>query len=240
MFDEICKLVVPVAEAMAVQVKIEDQHIKKHIIKEVEVASATNLKIEIFEIKEIAMPIEDSYIDVIIRGCKCSASSTVKVAGINLDKVVVKLSIDILAKVKFDNVKGVLKSNVYDVKPTVTEFDIEIGHGAGGNMLERVTELFEGVIKSTIASSIAQPIDDALTQGLDSVLGRPLNQDGGVSGVNYRFLIDFDEEPTIVKGVGLKLILAVDALVGQQAIDEKRKEDEKASAAAGKENAAPK
>ncbi|KAI8806375.1 hypothetical protein BJ742DRAFT_816662 [Cladochytrium replicatum] len=215
MFDEISKLVPPIAAAMALETKVEDQHIKQKmlLVGEQEVATVTDLKIEKFSMDKMAMPLRDGYLDVSIHGITVNVSCNAKAVGVSLGKVIVDLKMDLTAIVKlFDGKNGVLKVEVEQVTPAVTFFDTQIGTGFGGDILESVTDLFNSTVKKTIADTIIKPVDDALTQGLDSVLGRPLSIEGQVSAVGYRFDVAFLGNP-IIKPEGCTMNLAVDTTI---------------------------
>ncbi|KAI8812191.1 hypothetical protein BJ742DRAFT_768745 [Cladochytrium replicatum] len=215
LFDEISKLVPPIAAAMALETKIEDQHIKQKIllVGEKEIVTVTELKIEKFTMENMKMPLQDGHLSVAIHGIKVQVSCNVKALGAKLGKVTVDLAMDLTAVVKLlAGEHGVLKVDVDQVTPAVTFFDTQIGTGFGGDILESVTDAFNNTIKKTIAASVVKPVDDALTQGLDSVLGRPLNIEGQVSTVGYRFDVAFLGQP-VIKPAGVTINLGVDTTV---------------------------
>ncbi|KAJ1537328.1 hypothetical protein HK096_006048 [Nowakowskiella sp. JEL0078] len=216
LFDEISSLVIPVAKAMALETAIADQHIKQKLplLGEQEVATATNLKIEEFSISKMSLPLQNGVIGVVIRNVDVKVSTDVKALGVSLGKVVVTLSMDIDAIVKLKSTSaGVLSVSVEDVTGTPSKFDVKIGSGVGGDVLEGIADLFQAAIKGAISAAVAKPVDDALTQGLEGVLGKPLDVLGQVSSVGYQFLVGFVKDPVITAKDGVTLVLGVDTII---------------------------
>ncbi|KAJ1552207.1 hypothetical protein HK405_012230 [Cladochytrium tenue] len=217
LFDEIAKLIGPIAKAEALALKLDDQHMKKKLplVGEKEVATATKLSIEKFQIAKVAMPLNDGYLDVQLSDIEAEVGSDVKAIGVSLGRVVVTAQVDISAKVTLSQAEGMISSAISDVKVNIDKFDVKIGTGFGGDILEHVIDLFERVVRGVIESSLAAPIQSSLKSGLDSVLGRNLDTSGGLQNVAYLFRVDHRDHPVITRRSGVELDIAIDAFVNE-------------------------
>ncbi|KAI9207823.1 uncharacterized protein BJ171DRAFT_491612 [Polychytrium aggregatum] len=216
-FNEISNLIGPIAQRLALDTKIGDQHISKDLmlLGKKELASANNIKIETFNIKLVEMPIQDGFILVKIREVDVDVSLDLEAVGASLGKVWIDIDLNIDAKVRFSETDGKLKTDVFDVAINIANFDAKIGSGFTGKILSTAIDFVENVVKSQISSALTQPIDEALTSGLDSVLGRDLDVAGNVSTVFYRLNVDFNGNPVITAAKGVEIFVAIDSVVSK-------------------------
>ncbi|KAI8621814.1 hypothetical protein BC830DRAFT_1092352 [Chytriomyces sp. MP71] len=212
-FAEVAKLISPIAESYVKEMKIEDQHVKKTLplLGEKEVAKATNIKIEKFEIKDVVMPLNDGFVGVNIDDVEFKVSMDMTALGGHIGIVKIEAMIDILAKVKFGLIGKKIKTDVFDCKVALRNFDTHIGTGITGDILAHVTDLLEFVLKSEIESSLQSTVESSLDQSLDSILARNWDITGNVSKVFYNMNVAFLETPTITKAEGMKMVIGIDA-----------------------------
>lgn len=214
LFDEVCKLIPPIAVANAMTTPIEDQIVTRKVtlLGNVEVATAKKIRIVKAEVANCKMPLKDGYIAVEVIGIHIVAEAHVKALKASLGTVIVTMTMDLTSKVYLrKGANGLLKTDIEDVVLNVKDFDTEIPVTIIGDALEAVTDFFESTIKGAISGGVKQPIDDALTTSLNSVLGRNLDFAGEVSGVKYLFKLEFSD-PT-VKPEGATVVLSIDSMV---------------------------
>ncbi|KAI9349229.1 hypothetical protein BDR26DRAFT_853264 [Obelidium mucronatum] len=193
--------------------KIEDQHIKKTIplIGETEVAAATAVTIDKFNIKDVIMEIDEGYIAIAIDNVDFEVSMDMVALGGSLGRVIVKADVDIGAKLKF-GLNGIhCTTDVYDIKAVLKNFDVKIGSGYTGDIISSAMDLVEYALKGTIESTLESTITSSLEQGLDSVLVRNWDVIGNVSSVFYKLAVEFVAVPVITKARGVEYQIGVDA-----------------------------
>ncbi|KAI9365431.1 hypothetical protein DFJ73DRAFT_792353 [Zopfochytrium polystomum] len=214
-FDEIAKLIGPIAKSEALALRMEDQHVKKKIplLGEAEVATATQLRITKFDIAAITLKIDDGHLNVDVSDVALQAETELRAMGISFGKVVVTAQLDVAARTIFLQQEGRLKTAVYDVKPHIDSFDTQVGTGFAGDVLEVAIDLLERVVKGALESALARPIQTALQDGLDSVLGGNLDVKGGLLNVAYFLRMDIRDSPFITRNGGVQFDIAIDAFV---------------------------
>ncbi|KAJ3239545.1 hypothetical protein HDU81_005772 [Chytriomyces hyalinus] len=212
-FAEVAKLIAPIAEAYVLDMKIEDQHIKKALplLGETEVASATGIKIEKFGIKGVVMPINEGFVNVNIDDAEFKVTMDCTALGGHLGITTVSAILDVDAKVRFVLEQNKMKTDVYECAVALRDFDTQIGTGITGDILSYVTEMIESVLKSSIEASLQSTVTSSLEQALDSILSRPWDIAGNVSKVFYILDVQFLEPPTVTKADGLKIVVGIDA-----------------------------
>ncbi|KAJ3246481.1 hypothetical protein HDU78_006902 [Chytriomyces hyalinus] len=212
-FAEVAKLIAPIAEAYVLDMKIEDQHIKKALplLGETEVASATAIKIEKFAIKGVVMPINEGFVNVNIDDAEFKVSMDVTALGGHLGITTVSAILDVDAKVRFVLEQNKMKTDVYECAVALRDFDTQIGTGITGDILSYVTEMIESVLKSSIEASLQSTVTSSLEQALDSILSRQWDIAGNVSKVFYNLAVHFLETPTVTKANGLMIVIGIDA-----------------------------
>ncbi|KAJ3025028.1 UNVERIFIED_CONTAM: hypothetical protein HDU68_007554 [Siphonaria sp. JEL0065] len=212
-FNEVSNLITPIAHTFAMDMKIEDQHITKALplLGETEVATATNVTIDKFDIKDVIMEIDDGYIAIRIENVDFLVSMDMKALGGDLGRVNVKADVDISAKLKF-GLNGIhCTTDVYDIKSSLTNFDVKIGSGFTGDVISYAMDLVEYALKGTIESTLESTITSSLEQGLDSVLVRNWDVMGNVSSVFYKLAVEFVAVPVITKERGVEYLIGVDS-----------------------------
>ncbi|KAJ3087523.1 hypothetical protein HK102_010891, partial [Quaeritorhiza haematococci] len=215
LFDEVAKLISPIAIANALSTPIGDQLVNQKValLGDVEVVTAKNIKITKAEIGDVKMLLQEGSLAVEIKGIHIVATSDVRALKASLGKVELTLTMDLKSRIFLKkSADGFLETDVEDVGLTVTHFDTEIPVTIVGNVLESVTDLFQGTIKGAISSAVVKPIDDALTSGLNSVLRRSLDFGGEVSGVRYLFKLNINDDPKVTTQ-GASVIVSIDTHV---------------------------
>ncbi|KAJ3025027.1 UNVERIFIED_CONTAM: hypothetical protein HDU68_007553 [Siphonaria sp. JEL0065] len=212
-FAEISHLIEPIAEATVLEMKVEDQHITKKIpfLGEKEVAAATGIKVQQFDIKAIRMTTEEGFLAISILNTDFKITLNLSVLNGKARTVTVTTFVDITAKVKFGIQDKKIKTKVSDVKVTLKEFDAHMEAQFGkGEMLNHAVDLVENTLQKLIESTLASTISSSLESGLDSVMARNWDVNGNVSRVFYNCTVEFLGDPVITKVEGARFTLGID------------------------------
>ncbi|KAJ3211527.1 hypothetical protein HDU82_005674 [Entophlyctis luteolus] len=202
MFNEVSSLIVKIADSSATSLKIEDQHIKKHIplLGEVEAASAKNIRILSFDIRNISLEIKDAYVAVAISDVDFHVEMDVATVLSKAERVDVKADVDVLGKLKFGLTGKHCTTDVYDIKTDVSNFDAE-SKGFTGEILAHFVDLLEKVLRPVIEQQLDAVVASSLSSSLNAMLNRNFDLVGAVSGVNYKFQVDILSRISGARGV---------------------------------------
>ncbi|KAJ3237748.1 hypothetical protein HDU78_003892 [Chytriomyces hyalinus] len=208
-FDEISKLIIPIAETYVLEMKVDDQKIKKKVLLlgEKDVASASNIKFLSFNIQSVAMPIQEGHIDLALTDISAKISMDFKMLGAKVGKVIIDATLNINSNVKFG---AKAKTQVFDTKVEIDNFDTDIS-GLAGPALAAATEAIANILEDMIENSLAAAIKDGLESGLDSVMMRDWDVMGNVASLFYKFHIDFLTAPLISKATGVEYSISIDS-----------------------------
>ncbi|KAJ3407628.1 hypothetical protein CcCBS67573_g01867 [Chytriomyces confervae] len=208
-FDEVTKLIIPIAETYVLEMKVDNQKIKKKVflLGEKEVASASNIKFISFDIHSVAMPIQEGHIDLALTDIAAKISMDFKTLGVKIGKVVVDATLNINSKVKFG---AKAKTQVFDTKVEIDNFDTDIS-GLAGPALAAATEAIANILEDMIENTLAATIKDGLESALDSVMMRDWDVMGNVAALFYKFHVDFLTAPRISKATGVEFSIAIDS-----------------------------
>ncbi|KAI8837648.1 hypothetical protein BJ741DRAFT_602886 [Chytriomyces cf. hyalinus JEL632] len=208
-FDEITKLIIPIAETYVLEMKVDSQKIKKKVflLGEKEVASASNIKFISFDIHSVAMPIQEGHIDLALTDISAKISMDFKTLGVKVGKVVVDATLNINSKVKFG---AKAKTQVFDTKVEIDDFDTDIS-GLAGPALAAATEAIANILEDMIENTLAATIKDGLESALDSVMMRDWDVMGNVAALFYKFHVDFLTAPLISKATGVEFSISIDS-----------------------------
>ncbi|KAJ3263747.1 hypothetical protein HDU77_010023 [Chytriomyces hyalinus] len=208
-FDEVTKLIIPIAETYVFEMKVDNQKIKKKVflLGEKEVASASNIKFISFDIHSVAMPIQEGHIDLALTDIAAKISMDFKTLGVKIGKVVVDATLNINSKVKFG---AKAKTQVFDTKVEIDNFDTDIS-GLAGPALAAATEAIANILEDMIENTLAATIKDGLESALDSVMMRDWDVMGNVAALFYKFHVDFLTAPRISKATGVEFSISIDS-----------------------------
>ncbi|KAJ3223458.1 hypothetical protein HDU81_009161 [Chytriomyces hyalinus] len=208
-FDEVTKLIVPIAETYVFEMKVENQKIKKKVflLGEKEVASASNIKFISFDIHSVAMPVQEGHIDLAMTDISAKISMDFKTLGVKVGKVVVDATLNVNSKVKFG---AKAKTQVFDTKVEIDNFDTDIS-GLAGPALAAATEAIANILEDMIENTLAATIEDGLESALDSVMMREWDVMGNVAALFYKFHVDFLTAPLISKATGVEFSISIDS-----------------------------
>ncbi|KAI9349228.1 hypothetical protein BDR26DRAFT_853263 [Obelidium mucronatum] len=219
-FAEIAHLIEPIAEATVLEMKIEDQHITKKLplLGEKEVAAATNIKVQQFDIKAIWMTTEDGFLGIAIKDVDFKIALDMTILNGKPRTVSATTFVDISAKVRFGIKDKKIKTFVSDTKVTLKDFDAHMEANFGkGEMLNYAVDLVENKLQKLIETTLTSTISSSLESGLDSVMARNWDVNGNVSRVFYNCTVEFLGDPVITKVEGAQFTLGID--VGHQVKD---------------------
>ncbi|ORY23901.1 hypothetical protein BCR33DRAFT_775121 [Rhizoclosmatium globosum] len=205
--------ITPIAQTFALDLKLEDQHIKQKVLLlgETEFASATNIKIETFAIQDVVMEIQDGFISISIDDVDFKVSTDMTAFGGSLGKVFLKGLVNIRAKLKFGLSGKHCTTDVYDITASLRDFDAEVGTGTAGEAIAQLVETVEYAFKPYIEGALRDSIASALEGGLDSMLVRNWDIIGEVSQVFYKLAVEFVAVPVITKEKGVVYEIGVDS-----------------------------
>ncbi|KAJ3058252.1 hypothetical protein HDU99_006897, partial [Rhizoclosmatium hyalinum] len=98
--SEMANLIEPITESSVLALKISDQTIKKKVLLlgEKQVASATNIKVDSFDITKLVLDPEDGYLSATIQDIKFEASLFVSVLGGKPVLTTIAADVDVKAK----------------------------------------------------------------------------------------------------------------------------------------------
>ncbi|KAJ3206114.1 hypothetical protein HDU82_004714 [Entophlyctis luteolus] len=212
MFNEVSSLIIKIADSSATSLKIGDQHIKKHIplLGEVEAATAKNIRILSFDIRNISLEIKDGYVAVAISDVDFHVEMDIATALSKSERVDVKADVDVLGKLKFGLVGRHCTTDVYDIKTQVSNFDAE-SKGFTGEILAHFVDLLEKVLRPIIEEQLDGVVASSLESSLNAMLNRNFDVVEAVSGVNYKFQVDVLTAPTISVASGVVFDIGVDS-----------------------------
>ncbi|KAJ3014589.1 UNVERIFIED_CONTAM: hypothetical protein HDU68_000218 [Siphonaria sp. JEL0065] len=203
-FGEVAKLIQPIAEATVLEMKVADQ--------KVSMAHASNIKITNFDIKDLIMDTEDGFLNVVIDDVEFKVGLDLKIALGKTRPLTVAAVVDISSKIDFyiDIQDKKVKSNVFDTKINIRNFDAELTVMFGESLVNHAIDLVENILKKSIEESLDATVTSSLQSGLDSVLARNWDIQGAVSRVAYNCGVEFLGNPVITKKDGVQFNLGID------------------------------
>ncbi|ORY43952.1 hypothetical protein BCR33DRAFT_785216 [Rhizoclosmatium globosum] len=224
--SEMANLIEPITESSVLALKISDQTIKKKVplLGEKQVAAATNIKVDSFDITKLVLDPEDGYLSAVIDDIKFEASLFVSVLGGKPVLTTIAADVDVKAKLRFGKTgdgKSV-KTDVFECDVELRNFDAKIDVSLGKHLLDHALDLIENTLRGTLQNQLNQTFETSLEQGMDSALARNWDFVGSVSRVSYVLGVEFLEDPVVSHSEGICFVLGIDA---QFTVSEKKVEE---------------
>ncbi|KAJ3085477.1 hypothetical protein HK102_014128 [Quaeritorhiza haematococci] len=200
LFNEAVKVAVPVAKAVATGVSIPDQSVSRSIplLGDREIIAAKNIRIETMDITQFDLPLDEGRLRFEVNDAAIKVTTDVSVLGAGIGKTEIFITAGIGGSIVIrNNGAGGLVADVQDVSSSISRFDFNLPVPVAGDVVEAANRLFSEQIRGLLSGIIAQPVDDAITRVLNTMLEKQLEVNSAVQGVQFGFKGEVVGEPQI-------------------------------------------